>query len=198
MKTKLLVLVLVLSVLLAGCRAGEASSQPAPAQSAPRSSPAQDKPQQPVLVDRPDSLYPMAVERWSVDMDGDGTEELVELRAEKGYFGNETEPEKWFEGDGMHPYTLVVTHGDTVYELPLGREDNSSPPLTPVYWTEERTGRGWTQDKDGRPVLVLWFDSLSRVLDIYALGFHEGAPVLLPVPEGEFETVPDQWSEWYD
>ena len=77
MKTKLLVLVLVLSVLLAGCRAGEASSQPAPAQSAPRSSPAQDKPQQPVLVDRPDSLYPMAVERWSVDMDGDGTDELV-------------------------------------------------------------------------------------------------------------------------
>ena len=133
-----------------------------------------------------------------VDMDGDGEDELVELRAEKAYFGNESEPEKLFEGDGvMHPYTLVVTQGETVWELPLGWEDNGFPPLNPIYWDEERTGRGWTRDRAGRPVLVLWFDSFSRVLDVYALGVQGGEPVLLPVPEGEFQAEPDHWPEWY-
>ena len=132
------------------------------------------------------------------DMELPGVDELVELRAEKAYFGNESEPEKLFEGDGvMHPYTLVVTQGETVWELPLGWEDNGFPPLNPIYWDEERTGRGWTQDRAGRPVLVLWFDSFSRMLDIYALGLQGGKPVLLPVPEGEFQAEPDHWSEWY-
>ena len=61
----------------------------------------------------------------------------------------------------MHPYTLVVTQEETVWELPLGWEDNGFPPLNPIYWDEERTGRGWTRDRAGRPVLVLWFDSFS-------------------------------------
>ena len=201
MGLKLPAVLLLTAALLAGCAAGGTVSQPDP----PPQEPPAPVAAEPVLdtsevfVDDPASPYPMAVESWSVDLDGDGAEELVELRAEKGYSGNETDPDKWFEGDGvMHPYTLVVTQGETVYELPLGWEDNGSPPLSPVYWDGERTGRGWTQDRDGRPVLVLWFDSFSRVLDVYALGVQEGEPVLLPVPEGEFQAEPDHWSEWYD
>ena len=201
MGLRLPAVLLLTAALLAGCAAGGTVSQPDP----PPQEPPAPVAAEPVLdtsevfVDDPDSPYPMAVESWSVDLDGDGAEELVELRAEKGYSGNETDPDKWFEGDGvMHPYTLVVTQGETVYELPLGWEDNGSPPLSPVYWDGERTGRGWTQDRDGRPVLVLWFDSFSRVLDVYALGVQEGEPVLLPVPEGEFQAEPDHWSEWYD
>ena len=165
---------LLAAALLAGCAGvpAEHTGQPPPA----------SEPDGPILVDDPDSPYPMAVERWQVDMDGDGADELVELRAEKGYSGNETEPDKWFEGKGMHPYTLVITQGETVWELPLGREDNAVPPLNPVYWDEERTGQGWTQDRDGRPVLVLWFDGLSRVLDVYTVAFQDGEPVCLPVP----------------
>lgn len=193
------------AALLAGCAGApsESGSQPPPDQSPPpptQSAAASepDAPSESFLVDDPDSPYPMAVVSWTLDMDGDGEDELVELRAEKTYFGNESEPDKWFEGDGvMHPYTLVVTQGETVWELPLGWEDNGSPPLSPIYWDEERTGRGWTQDRAGRPVLVLWFDSFSRVLDIYALGLQGGKPVLLPVPEGEFQAEPDHWSEWY-
>lgn len=201
MGLRLPAVLLLTAALLAGCAAGGTVSQPDP----PPQEPPAPVAAEPVLdtsevfVDDPASPYPMAVESWSVDLDGDGAEELVELRAEKGYSGNETDPDKWFEGDGvMHPYTLVVTQGETVYELPLGWEDNGSPPLSPVYWDGERTGRGWTQDRDGRPVLVLWFDSFSRVLDVYALGVQEGEPVLLPVPEGEFQAEPDHWSEWYD
>lgn len=201
MGLRLPAVLLLTAALLAGCAAGGTVSQPdSPPQEPPvpvAAEPVLDTSE--VFVDDPASPYPMAVESWSLDMDGDGVEELVELRAEKGYFGNETDPDKWFEGDGvMHPYTLVVTRGETVYELPLGWEDNGSPPLNPVYWDEERTGRGWTQDRDGRPVLVLWFDSFSRVLDVYALGVQGGEPVLLPVPEGEFQAEPDHWSEWYD
>jgi len=69
--------------------------------------------------------------------------------------------------------------------------------LNPIYWDEERTGRGWTQDRDGRPVLVLWFDGLSRVLDVYAVAFQDGKPVFLPVPEDDLESMPDRWIEWY-
>ena len=145
-----------------------------------------------VLVDDPDSPYPMAVESWRLDLDGDGREELVELRAEKGYSGNETEPDKWFESNGMHPYTLVVTAGEAVYELPLGREDNDSPPLLPMYWDEERTGRGWTRDQDGQLLLVLWFDSLSRELDVYTAAFSGGIPALVPVPEDIAQAVREQ------
>lgn len=199
MGLKLPAVLLLTAALLAGCAAGGTVSQPDPPPQEPPIAAELVLDTSEVFVDDPASPYPMAVESWSVDLDGDGVEELVELRAEKSYSGNETHPDKWFEGDGvMHPYTLVVTQGETVYELPLGWEDNGSPPLSPVYWDEERTGRGWTQDRDGRPVLVLWFDSFSRVLDVYALGVQEGEPVLLPVPEGEFQAEPDHWSEWYD
>ena len=99
---------LLAAVLLAGCAAAGAAQSPQPEQSAAHSVPEPDTPEE-IFVDDPDSPYPMAVERWQVDLDGDGTDELVELRAEKGYFSNEIEPDKWFEGEGMHPYTLVVT-----------------------------------------------------------------------------------------
>ena len=205
MGLKLPCILLLTVALLAGCAGApsESGSQPPPDQSPPP--PAQsaaasgpDAPVESFLVDDPDSPYPMAVESWTLDMDGDGEDELVELRAEKAYFGNESEPEKLFEGDGvMHPYTLVVTQGETVWELPLGWEDNGFPPLNPIYWDEERTGRGWTQDRDGRPVLVLWFDGLSRVLDVYAVAFQDGKPFFLPVPEDDLESMPDRWIEWY-
>ena len=200
MGLKLPCVLLLTAALLAGCAGAptESGSQPAPDQSPPP--PAQSAAaSESFLVDAPDSPYPMAVESWTLDMDGDGEDELVELRAEKAYFGNESEPDKWFEGDGvMHPYTLVVTQEETVWELPLGWEDNGFPPLNPIYWDEERTGRGWTQDRDGRPVLVLWFDGLSRVLDVYAVAFQDGKPVFLPVPEDGLESMPDRWIEWYN
>lgn len=195
-------IILFLAALLIGCAAGEPAppdqSAPPPEQPAASAEPVLDRPSEPALVDDPASPYPTTVESWSVDMDGDGVDELVELRAEKGYSANEIEPEKWFEGNGMHPYTLVITRGETIWELPLGREDNDSPPLNPLYWDEERTGRGWTHDRDGRPVLVLWFDGLSRVLDVYAVAFQDGKPVFLPVPEDDLESIPDHWPEWYD
>lgn len=193
--------VLLLTVLLAGCAAGEPTppDRPEPPERpAAAAEPVADRPGEEIFVDDPNSPYPMVIESWSVDMDGDGEDELVELRAEKYYCGNESEPEKLFEGNGMHPYTLVITQGETIWELPLGREDNGSPPLTPVYWDEERTGRGWTHDRDDRPVLVLWFDGLSRVLDVYVVASQDGKPVFLPVPENDLESMPDRWSEWYD
>ena len=202
MRLKMPAVLFLAAALLAGCIAGEATprSDRSPPQEppAPVIEPAESRAGEEIFVDDPDSPYPMTVESWSVDMDGDGTEELVELRAEKGYFSNETEPDKWFEGEGMHPYTLVVTRGETIYELPLGWKDNGFPPLNPIYWDEERTGRGWTQDQDGRPVLVLWFDGLSRVLDVYAVAFQDGKPVFLPVPEDGLESMPERWIEWYN
>ena len=198
---KKLCCLILLAALLAGCTArGEVLSPPEqpqlPEQSAAHFTPEPDMPQAPILEDNPDSPYPMAVESWQVDMDGDSIDELVELRAEKGYFGNEIEPETWFEGDGMHPYTLVVTQGKRVWELPLGREDNREPPLLPIYWDQERTGRRWDQDQSGRPILVLWFDGLSRVLDIYAVAWQDGGPALLSIPEDSAAAVLDQRYDW--
>ena len=86
------------AALLAGCAGApsESGSQPPPDQSPPpRLSPS--PPSESFLVDDPDSPYPMAVESWPLDMDGDGEDELVELRAEKTYFGNESEPDHWSE-----------------------------------------------------------------------------------------------------
>lgn len=185
MVLRLLWLLFLSAALLTGYAAGIPSSQP--------EQPAVSEPAGSILVDDPDSPYPMTTERWSVDMDGDGADELVELRAEKGYFGNEIEPEKWFEGDGMHPYTLVVTRGETVYELPIGREDNDSPPLLPMYWDRERTGRRWEQGPSGEPILLLWFDGLSRELDVYAAAFWDGEPVLLSAQE-----IEAAWPNWTD
>ena len=101
---KKLFCLILLAALLAGCTArGEVLSPPEqpqlPEQSAAHFTPEPDMPQAPILEDNPDSPYPMAVESWQVDMDGDSIDELVELRAEQGYFGNEIEPETWFEGD---------------------------------------------------------------------------------------------------
>ena len=92
------------AALLAGCAGApsESGSQPPPDQSPPpptQSAAASepDAPSESFLVDDPDSPYPMAVVSWTLDMDGDGEDELVELRAEKTYFGNESEPDHWSE-----------------------------------------------------------------------------------------------------
>lgn len=182
------------AVLLAGCTAGEpalpSDQSPPPEPSATAAEPAADKPAQPVFVDDPNSPYPMAVEHWQADMDGDGAEELVELRAEKAYSPDESE--QWVEitYHVMHPYTLVVTRGDVVYELPLGREDDDGSIRNPWYFSSEDseyTGTCWTTDLDGNPVLALWFDTISAGgagrIEVYAAAFSGDEPVLLPVPE---------------
>lgn len=207
MGLKLPCVLLLTAALLAGCAGAptESGSQPAPDQSPPP--PAQsaavsepDAPSESFLVDDPDSPYPMAVESWTLDMDGDGEDELVELRAEKAYFGNESEPEKLFEGiNGIRPYTLVVTKGETVYELPLGWEDSGDYISNPYYFSpedSERTGACWTTDRSGNSVLALWFDTISAGgagrIEVYAAAFQGNEPVLLPVPEYGVEAVLDE------
>ena len=68
----------LLTALLAGCAAGESSSQPdqsePPEQPPAVSEPAAGKPAGEVFVDDPDSPYPMVVERWQMDLDGDGAD----------------------------------------------------------------------------------------------------------------------------
>lgn len=194
-------LLLLMAALLTGCAAGGASQQldqsPPPDRSA-AVEPAADKP--PVLVDDPDSPYPMAVESWSVDMDGDGVDELVELRAEKDYYGNEIEPDKWFENTdfGLHPYTLVVTMGGAVYEYPLGRDNNDGPLLRPIYFPldSQFSSTFWSKDQNGRPVLVLCFDNMSQGgaggIDVYAFTSLNGELTFLPVPEFGIEAMLDQ------
>ena len=74
------ILALSLAILLAGCAAGEGSpppDQPPTEPPAASAEPVVDRPAEEIFVDDPASPYPMAVERWSVDMDGDGTDELV-------------------------------------------------------------------------------------------------------------------------
>lgn len=180
-------------VLLAGCAAGQAAFQPdqSPPQEppAPVAEPAADRAAEEIFVDNPDSPYPMVVERWSVDMDGDGADELVELRAEKSYSGNESG--QWVENTyhGLHPYTVVVTKGEAVHELPLGRENNDGPILSPWYFSpedSEYTYTCWTTDRSGDPVLALWFDTISAGgagnIDVYAMALQDGEPVLLSIP----------------
>ena len=195
----------LLTALLAGCAAGERSSQPdqsePPEQPPAVSEPAAGKPAGEVFVDDPDSPYPMVVERWQMDLDGDGADELVELLAEKAYSGNEIEPGKWFEitGYGLHPYTVVVTRGETAYELPLGGDGNGDLPLHPWYFSpqdSEYTDTCWTEDRAGSPVLALWFDTISAGgaghSDVYAVAFQAGEPVSLPVPEYGIQATLDE------
>lgn len=72
---------LLAAALLAGCTAGEAASRsdqsPPQKPPAPVAEPAEDGAGEEIFVDDPASPYPMAVERWSVDMDADGMGELV-------------------------------------------------------------------------------------------------------------------------
>lgn len=199
MGLKLPAVLLLTALLLAGCAAGGAVSQPDPPPQEPpvpvAAEPASDTPE--VFVDDPASPYPMAVESWSVDLDGDGTDELVELRAEKSYSGNESG--QWVENTyhGLHPYTLVVTGGETVYELPLGHDGSDDTPLYPWYFSpedSEYTDTCWTEDRSGNPVLALWFDTLSAGgagnSDVYAVSFPDGKPVSLPVPIYGIQATP--------
>jgi len=194
-----------IAVLLAGCAGGgTSSSQPDQSPLSPEKStdilePVADTSSEPVFVDDPDSPYPMAVESWQVDVDGDGVDELVELRAEKVYVGDESD--RWVESsaDGMHPYTLVMTKGEAVFERPLGRDNNDGKLLYPWYYSSkasEYTDICWTKDHSGNPVLALWFDTLSAGgagnCDVYAVSFQDGKPAFLPVPEYGIEATLDE------
>lgn len=183
--------VLLLTALLAGCAAGEPAppdrSEP-PERPAAAAEPVVDGPREEIFVEAPDSPYPMTVESWQVDMDGDGVEELVELRAEKSYWGSEQEPGTFIEeaGSALHPYALAVSRGESVWELPLGWKAGGSPVHPCVYFDNENTGRCWTRDRSGNPVLVMWFDTISAGgmgnLDVYAAAFQNRNPILLPIP----------------
>lgn len=206
MGLKLPAVLLLTAALLAGCtRSPEASSQPGqfvppPEQSAAVSTPGEGEPAEITLVDDPDSPYPMAVESWSVDLDGDGVEELVELRAEKVYDPTGPQSKRWAEDarSPAHFCTLVVTKGEEVWEQPIGRESNEQP-ITTGGWFFPLDGRRseavWTRDGAGDPVLVLWTDSMGAGgmggIYVHTYAFRDGI-IALPVPNYGMKAVLDQ------
>lgn len=206
MGLKLPAVLLLTAALLAGCaRSPEASSQPGqsvppPEQSAVVSAPSGDEPAGIVLTDDPASPYPMAMESWSLDMDGDGAEELVELRAEKVYDPTKPQSKLWAEytQSPAHFCTLVVTKGEEVWEQPIGRESNEQPITTGGWFFplgEHRSEAVWTRDRTGNPVLVLWTDTLGNGgmggIYVYAYAFQNGI-VPLPVPNYGMKASLDQ------
>jgi len=212
-KQQFVVLLLLLTLSLSACGApassgSEGSSQP-PAQSeesagsavsADSASPAlsgegdqsgqEEVPDEVLYLDDPNSLYPMAVESWSMDLDGDGQEERVELWAEKAYWGNETDND-WHEGEGMRPYSLRLTRGEETTPYPLGWQLEDEPSRRPYYWSARPV---WTRDQDEGNVLVLAMENMSAggagSIDLYAFSVETEA-VLLPVPE-RYTLVTDQ------
>lgn len=207
MGLKLPAVLLLAALLLAGCaQSPEASSQPGQSgplpqePPAPVAEPAADTPAEEVFVDDPASPYPMAVESWSVDLDGDGTEELVELRAEKVYDPTEPQSKLWAE-ETQSPArfcTLVVTKREAVWERPIGRESNEQPITTGGWFFplgEHRSDAAWTRDRSGAPVLALWTDSMGSGgmggIYVYAYAFQNGI-VPLPVPNYGMKASLDQ------
>lgn len=205
MGLKLPAVLLLTAALLAGCAAGGAVSQPDPPPQEPPapaavSTPGEGEPAEITLVDDPDSPYPMAVESWSVDLDGDGVEELVELRAEKVYDPTEPQSKLWAEytQSPAHFCTLVVTKGEEVWEQPIGRESNEQPITTGGWFFplgEHRSEAVWTRDGAGNPVLVLWTDSMGSGgmggIHVFAYAFQDDI-IALPVPHYGMEAALDQ------
>lgn len=194
--------ILLLTSLLAGC-VGPSGASSQPERSAAVSPPGGDEPAGIVLTDDPASPYPMVVESWPVDVDGDGTDELIELRAEKLYEPTEPGSRFWAEDtqSSLRFYTLVASKGETVWERPIGRENNDQPmtPLTEGGWFyplgERRSDAIWLRDRSGIPVLVLWTDSMGNGgmggIYVYAYAFQDGI-VPLPVPDYGMEAELDQ------
>lgn len=206
MGLKLPAVLLLAAALLAGCAgASEGTGQPEqsappPEQPAAVSAFGGDEPAGIALTDDPDSPYPMAVESWSVDMDGDGTDELVELRAEKVYNPTEPQSKLWAEDaqSPAHFCTLVVTKGEAVWERPIGRESNEQPITTGGWFLplgQYRSDAAWTQDGSGHPVLALWTDTLGNGgmggIYVYAYAFQDDI-IALPVPHYGMEAALDQ------
>lgn len=205
MGLKLPAVLLLAAALLAGCAAGGTVSQPDPPPQEPPtpaavSTPGEGEPAGIVLTDDPSSPYPMVVESWSVDLDGDGAEELVELRAEKVYDPTEPQSKLWEEDarSPAHFCTLVVTKGQSVWERPIGRESNEQPITTGGWFFplgEHRSDAAWTRDRSGAPVLALWTDSMGSGgmggIYVYAYAFQNGI-VPLPVPNYGMKASLDQ------
>lgn len=197
MGLKLPAVLLLAAALLAGCAgAPERTGQPEQSVSAS----GQDEPAGITLVDDPSSPYPMIMESWSVDMDGDGTEELVELRAEKVYDPSEPQSRLWAEyaQSPAHFCTLVVTKGEAAWEQPIGRESNEQPITTGGWFFplgEHRSEAVWTRDRTGNPVLVLWTDTLGNGgmggIYVNAYAFRDGI-IALPVPHYGMKATLDQ------
>ena len=199
MRLKLPAVLLLAAALLAGCgQSPEASSQPG--QPAAVSAPSEDEPAEITLADDPDSPYPMVMESWSVDMDGDGVDELVELRAEKVYDPVKPQSKRWAEytQSPARFCTLVVTKGDEVWERPIGRESNEQPITTGGWFFplgEHRSEAVWTRDGSENPTLVLWTDSMGSGgmggIYVYAYAFQDDI-IALPVPHYGLEAALDQ------
>ena len=191
-----------LALLLSGCAApsgGQSGSRSQPAaQSASSGGAAASSSVE--LVGDPASPYPMAELSWRTDMDGDGAEELVELRAEKVYDPTEPQSKLWAE-ETQSPArfcTLVVTKGEAVWERPIGRESNEQPITTGGWFFplgEHRSDAAWTRDRSGAPVLALWTDSMGSGgmggIYVYAYAFQNGI-VPLPVPNYGMKASLDQ------
>lgn len=193
-------LILLFAVLLAGCAkapsgSGSVSTGDASVEEDVTGCVLPTMPEPPLLVDTPDSPYPLVVESWRADLDGDGTEELLELRAEKFY--NYDGEFYWVEQNDpdLRPYSLSVTHGETAAVFPLAPKDTL---YFACYWNNAPNGQFWTQDSTGLPVLVLWFDNMTQGgaggIDVYAVGIRGGKPDLLPFPIYSIRSVPDEES----
>lgn len=215
-KQRFAAFLLLLALSLTGCggesgsSGGEASSQP-PAQSEEHAGPAgssdssasftsgesssqsqaEEVPDEVLYLDDPESPYPLVMESWDLDLDGDGQEEQVELWAEKSYWGNETDND-WHEGEGMHPYSLRITRGKETDLYPLGWQPEDEPSRRPYYWSAESI---WTQDQEGQAVLVLAMENMSAggagSIDLYAYSFLGTGATSLPIPE-HYTLVTDQ------
>lgn len=169
---------------------GSGSSAPAQSGEIPDQSQGGEVPDEVLYLDDPNSLYPMVAESWNLDLNGDGQEELVELWAEKAYWGNETDND-WHEGEGMHPYSLRLTRGEEITLYPLGWQLEDEPSQRPYYWSARSV---WTNDQEGQSVLVLAMENMSAggagSIDLYAYSFRDAA-VSLPMPE-RYTLVTDQ------
>ena len=203
-KKRFAVLLLLLALTLSGCGgtaapsgsqdSSQTSVQPEASgsvASADSSSPAlsgqeeqseqEEVPDEVLYLDDPESPYPMTVESWTMDLNGDGQEEQVELWAEKAYWGNEADND-WHEGEGMHPYSLRIIREETeIY--PLGWQQEDTPSGRPYYWSARPV---WTQDQDEGSVLVLAMENMSAggagSIDLYAFSMGEEVKQL-PVPD---------------
>lgn len=150
----------------------------------------EEVPDEVLYLDDPESPYPMAVEGWDLDVDGDGQAERIELWAEKAYWGNETDND-WHEGEGMRPYSLRLIRNGEAEVYPLGWQPEDEPSHRPYYWSARPA---WTQDQEGQDVLVLSMENMSAggagSIDLYAF-LAAGEVSQLPVPE-RYTLVTDQ------
>lgn len=172
-------------LLLTGC-AGPGGAGPGaePAVSSPQpavSVSEEEGPEELILVDDPDSPYPMIESTLSADLDGDGAADTVSIRRDKRYWENELG--QWHEGRGLNPATLLVETAGRSWELPLERDPDS------YAWWERPAYLAVTPmmmaDTQGNPVVAVALEIPANHYDIYTLRafrLEAGQLKQLPVP----------------